>query len=345
MRKLVARVLVALSVLSLVNFQQVAITADDLPANDNWFGGIGPAVVPLTSTSSGESKPLWGCVNDYCPSVSGFNVGPIVPFFIESSTTGERRLGWCTQPGIVAVADPLPYNVVTNLDGRLQYLLWKYDYAYQQANGISAVDGAAIQALVWAWRTTHGSDVFDGIDPLNWNNLAVDTYVAGNGGLTAGRVGFTGETADNGHNGSLWMEDEDLLAANQATYDLAVEATANAGPWALNTANYDGVTLTGANGAISGVTLTFNAGGTVVTNGSGYAAWPDGATTVTLEAPGTAYETQPAASQNIMISVSGSTINGTRSAAPTTTTTTTTTTTQPPEEPALTGGDEPGYTG
>ena len=30
---------------------------------------------------------------------------------------------------------------------------------------------------------------------------------------------------------------------------------------------------------------------------------------------------------------------------PPTTTTTTTTTTQPPEEPALTGGDEPGYTG
>ena len=87
MRKLVARVLVALSVLSLVNFQQVAITADDLPANDIWFGGIGTAVEPLTSSSSNETtRPLWGCVNDYCASVSGFDIGPIPPL-VKSQVT------------------------------------------------------------------------------------------------------------------------------------------------------------------------------------------------------------------------------------------------------------------
>ena len=313
------------------NAQDLGAT-NDLPADDNWFGGIGPAAELLTSpqwgpgtVNGGEAKTFTGCVNDYCPSHTGYDPGEINPFLIESSTTGETQLGWCSESGIVSVADPLPYNEVS-VDGRLQYLLWRYDYDYYLNGNMSAAKGAALQALVWAWRSDPetGSTVFAGQDPLNWNNLAVDTYVSGEAGLTAGRVGFTGETVENGETGSLWMEDEDLLAANQATYDFAVEATAKAGPWTLDDSDPAGVTLTGANGAISGESVTFDVGDAATTDANGFAAWPEGATTASVEAPGNAYETQPTGSQNILMSVFGTTLNGDRAAEPTTTTTTTT---------------------
>ena len=312
------------------NAQDLGAT-NDLPADDNWFGGLGPATELLTSPQWGpntgdDAKQFTGCVNDYCPSASGFDPGGIHPFLIESSTTGETQLGWCSQSNIVTVDDPLPYNEVS-VDGRLQYLLWRYDYDYYLNGNMSAAKGAALQALVWAWRSDPqtGSTVFAGQDPLNWNNLAVDTYVSGEAGLTAGRVGFTGETVENGETGSLWMEDEDLLAANQATYDFAVEATAKAGPWTLDDSDPAGVTLTGANGAISGESVTFDVGDAATTDANGFAAWPEGATTASVEAPGNAYETQPTGSQNILMSVFGTTLNGARAAEPTTTTTTTTT--------------------
>lgn len=311
------------------NAQDLGAT-NDLPADDNWFGGLGPAAELLTSPQWGpntgdDAKQFTGCVNDYCPSASGFDPGGIHPFLIESSTTGETQLGWCSQSNIVTVDDPLPYNEVS-VDGRLQYLLWRYDYDYYLNGNMSAAKGAALQALVWAWRSDPetGSTVFAGQDPLNWNNLAVDTYVSGEAGLTAGRAGFTGETVENGETGSLWMEDEDLLAANQATYDFAVEATAKAGPWTLDDSDPAGVTLTGANGAISGESVTFDVGDAATTDANGFAAWPEGATTASVEAPGNAYETQPTGSQNILMSVFGTTLNGDRAAEPTTTTTTTT---------------------
>ena len=67
------------------------------------------------------------------------------------------------------------------IDGRLQYLTWRYDKDLLDAGNTPAYEFAAVQALVWAIRSdaAFDPDVFDGTSPGDWNNITPSPYVAG----------------------------------------------------------------------------------------------------------------------------------------------------------------------
>ena len=128
---------------------------------------------------------------------------------------------------------------------------------------------------------------------------------------TSPRVGFH----SNEPSPQYWTgTDQELLdGATQAVYDLAVEATAKAGPWTLGQGvGATGVVLTGANGPIEGEIVNFDDGSDdgidIVTDANGFAAWPAGATLATAEGPSGTYETPGDTSdgeegQNIIITI------------------------------------------
>jgi LPXTG-motif cell wall-anchored protein len=230
----------------------------------------------------------------------------------------------------------------TTIDPRLSYLTWKYGYDFYVANhasGNAIAAMAATQALVWAWHSDPetGSSVFANVaggldDPFNWDGLTPSLHTD-----TSPRVGFHGDDLG----ATYWTgTDEELLqAATQAVYDLAVEATAKAGPWTLSQGvGATGVVLTGANGPIEGEVINFQDGTTdgidVITNVNGYAAWPNGTTAAHAEGPGQSYETQGDSDQgeegqNIVLTLGEQLVVNVDDPAPTTTTTTSTTTTLP----------------
>jgi len=201
-------------------------------------------------------------------------------------------VGYCAEAGVPAASES-PFSAVT-IDGRLQYLTWKHDYKWYQANfsDSGSAEMAATQALVWAWMSDPqtGSTVFSNVaggldDPYNWNGLTSSAHTD-----PSPRVGFH---TDVDLDDDYWdgTDAELLAAATQAVYDLAVESTAKAGPWTLTQGeDQAGVVLTGANGAIAGETVNFVDGSTdginVVTDSNGYAAWPSGATDANIEGPG-----------------------------------------------------------
>ena len=221
------------------------------------------------------------------------------------------------------------YNDVAT-DGRLQYLTWRYDKDLLDLGNTPASDYAAVQALVWAIRSdaSFDPDVFSATAPANWDNITPSAYALGG----TGRVGFNTDNT----NFTGVMGD-----ATQAVYDLFVEATAKAGPWALDGSDPAGVTATGANGAIANEPVTFDAGGPVVTDTNGFAAWPEGASTAALEAPGDSFETTAGANQNVLLATQGTVLSANRTATTTTTvvleppssTSTTTTIVVAPPEP------------
>ena len=257
------------------------------------------------------------CVNDYCPSPTG--VGGYVGAFSVEDPSGDEYLAYCSEAtAAVEVGVFHTYDEVV-LDGRLQYLTWRYDKDLLDLGSTPATDFAAVQALVWAIRSdaVFDPDVFGGTAPADWNNITPSAFV--NGGT--GRVGFN----TNNTNFTGVMGD-----ATQAVYDLFVEATANAGPWALDGSDPAGVTLTGANGAIANETITFDVGGAIATDTNGFAAWPEGASTASIEAPGDSFETMAGSNQNVLLATQGTVLSADRNTTPTTTTTTvapTTTTT------------------
>jgi len=260
------------------------------------------------------------CVNDYCPSPTG--VGGYVGAFSVEDPSGDEYLAYCSEAtAAVEVGVFHTYDEVV-LDGRLQYLTWRYDKDLLDLGSTPATDFAAVQALVWAIRSdaVFDPDVFGGTAPADWNNITPSAFV--NGGT--GRVGFN----TNNTNFTGVMGD-----ATQAVYDLFVEATANAGPWALDGSDPAGVTLTGANGAIANETITFDVGGAIATDTNGFAAWPEGASTASIEAPGDSFETMAGSNQNVLLATQGTVLSADRNTTPTTTTTTvapTTTTTVAP---------------
>ena len=261
---------------------------------------------------------IYACLNDYCPDASG-GPGYIGPFEVTDGAN-NTYFSWCSEAGAAAEVNVMhTYNDVV-IDGRLQYLTWHYDKDLLDAGNTPAYAFAAVQALVWAIRSDAGfdPDVFGGTSPGDWNNITPSAYV--NGG--SGRIGFN--TTSNSFYASM-MDD-----ATQAVYDLFVEATAKAGPWTLDGSDPAGVTLSGANGPIGNEVITFDLGGPVTTNSDGFAAWPEGASTASVEAPGDSFETTAGNAQNILLATQGTTLSANRTATTTTTTTvapTTTTTT------------------
>ena len=188
-------------------------------------------------------------------------------------------IGYCSEAGTPA-ENGNSFSQV-DIDGRLQYLTWKHDYAWYQVNFSASASApmAATQALVWAWMSDPqtGSTVFSSVaggldDPYNWNGLTPSAHTD-----ASPRVGFHSGVA--GLDDPYWdgTDAELLAAATQAVYDLAVESTSKAGPWTLTQGvGQTGVVLTGSNGAIAGETINFVDGTTdginVTTDTSGFAA-------------------------------------------------------------------------
>ena len=251
------------------------------------------------------------CVNDYCPSPTG--VGGYVGAFIAEDPLGNEYFAYCSEA--LAQTEGGVFHTYNNvaIDGRLQYLTWRYDKGLFDLGSTPASHFAAVQALVWAIRSdaSFDPDVFGGTTPADWNNITPSAYASGG----TGRIGFNTDSTDfTGVMGD----------STQKVYDLFVEATANAGPWVLDGSDPAGVTLTGANGAITGEAITFDMGGPVTTDTDGFAAWPEGASTASVEAPGDSFETTAGNYQNVLLATQGTVLSANRTTATTTTTTTTT---------------------
>ena len=245
-------------------------------------------------------------------------------------------MAYCSEADILLEGMFNPFSQI-DMDGRLQYLTWKHDYDFWLANlgtGAASAPMAATQALVWAWLSDPqtGSTVFSDVaapynDPYNWGSLVPSMHTD-----VSPRIGFHWASGvDLGNPNWGGTNDELLAAANQAVYDLAVESTAKAGPWTLvDNGAQTGVVLTGSNGPIQGETVHFADGTTdginVVTDATGFAAWPTGATASSIEGPGATWQSPGPddGGQNMVLTV-GETLAVKRSttAPPTTTTTTT----------------------
>ncbi|MDG1878827.1 MAG: hypothetical protein P8I99_15590 [Acidimicrobiales bacterium] len=252
----------------------------------------------------------------------------------------QTFIGYCSEADVDLVLDPMPFSQV-DVDGRVQYLTWKHDYEWWNQNwqaGLASAPMAATQALVWAWHSDPetGSTVFSSVaggldDPLNWDGLTPSAHTD-----TSPRVGFH---SDVDLDDPYWTgTDAELLqAATQAVYDLAVEATAKAGPWTLEQGvGATGVVLTGSNGPIQGETVNFKDGTAngvdVTTDANGFAAWPAGGTVAVIEGPGETWRTPgpDGGGQDVILTIGEELTVNANDPAPTTTTTTTTTTTAAP---------------
>ena len=253
-------------------------------------------------------------------------------------------MAYCSEADILLEGMFNPFSQI-DMDGRLQYLTWKHDYDFWLANlgtGAASAPMAATQALVWAWLSDPqtGSTVFSDVaapynNPLNWNGLVASLHTD-----ASPRVGFHRASGVDLGNPNYGGTDAEMLdEANQAVYDLAVEATAKAGPWTLvENGAQTGVVVTGANGPIEGETVNFADGTTdginVVTDATGFAAWPTGATAANIEGPGATWQSPGPddGGQNMVLTV-GEDLTVERSTTPPPTTvppTTTPPTTTPP---------------
>jgi len=244
------------------------------------------------------------------------DLAPIGPFLVEndanvcwgSDDPNVCYVAYCGEYGIAAYAPAWTnYEIAPNgyVDARVTYLTWKYGYEFYDDNresGAALATVVAVQALVWAWHSdpVHGTAVFSGVaapynDPLNWDGLTPSAHDD-----PSPRVGFWGpdpiDLIEETYGLYPGTDTDALEDSTQKVYDLAVEATAKAGPWSLdqgpgeNVATY--VVLSGANGPIEGETVTFttNTGDVeVVTDANGHAAWPADASTAAVEAPGDTY--------------------------------------------------------
>ena len=291
------------------------------------------------------------------------DLAPIGPFMVQNEANAcnyydenanECYLAYCGEYGVeVDASSWTSYEIAPNgyVDARVTYLTWKYGikfYKDNRTNGQALETVVATQALVWAWHSdpVTGSTVFSSVaapynDPLNWNGLTPSLHID-----SSPRVGFWGPDPIDILEPYYQGTDTDALNnTTQKVYDLAVEATAKAGPWTLEqgpgetTATY--VVLSGANGPIAGEAIVFSTTGgdvSVVTDSSGHAAWPAGATAAAVEAPGDTYIgdstlANPGADIQDLLVTFGQTLQvqfTDTPATPTTTTTTTTTTTAAP---------------
>ena len=296
--------------------------------------------VDLFSGNSIQGGHLDAWLNEYPDSDDPSQIGGIglvrLPDGCSELSCAEWHVGYCSEADVqIHAMEYAPYYEV-NLDPRLSFLTWKYGYDFYIANyqsGNAIVPMAATQALMWAWHSDPqtGSTVFADVaggldDPLNWDGLTPSLHAD-----VSPRVGFHGDDLDATH----WTgTDEELLEdVTQAVYDLAVESTAKAGPWSLSQGvGATGVVLTGSNGPIEGEVITFDDGTAeginVVTDASGYAAWPEGATEATSHGPGLSYETEGNSNegeegQNIVVTLGEHLAVSVNDPAPTTSTTTT----------------------
>jgi hypothetical protein len=274
-----------------------------------------------------------GCLNGECD----MNVGALAIVGQDGDCkTGNgtfcRVLGYCVQADIPSNILQSPYGAFT-FDAKATYLAWKYSADYHGGiaasggefnsdfltamNGNTAPVFAAAQALIWKWVSDpNGSSVWDG---FNTSEAVSD---AGTGFTPQENVNpdynvdvWLLAIGDNLGGPYLYADDPDALmaAANTAILALEAEATDKQGPWTVaDSADYSGIVITGAAGPIYGETVTFSDSSTAVTDLNGYVAWPNGATSLSFEAPGATYlGVGNDDSQDIMLAF-GQTVNVTK---------------------------------
>jgi hypothetical protein len=332
---------------TLLTFASPSVSNALVGGNDELNEGVTMHVAPSLGPVTVGGHLRVG-LNEFNDGEPGFR-GGIELFFMVPGCTGiflecsRAYMAYCSEADILLAALDNPFSQI-DMDGRLQYLTWKHDYAFWLANntGAAAVPMAATQALVWAWLSDPqtGSTVFSDVaapynNPLNWNGLVASLHTD-----ASPRVGFHRASGVDLGNPNYGGTDAEMLdEANQAVYDLAVEATAKAGPWTLvENGAQTGVVVTGANGPIEGETVNFADGTTdginVVTDATGFAAWPTGATAANIEGPGATWQSPGPddGGQNMVLTV-GEDLTVERSTTPPPTTvppTTTPPTTTPP---------------
>ena len=283
-------------------------------------------------------------IDDQCSQIGGMGLLNI-PAGCEDMICWEFYIGYCIEADVPAnPLTPYPYDTTANVDPKVSFLTWRYGIQHYQTN-FDFVGLAAVQALVWAWESdvNTSSQAFSGLnapynDPLNWNGLVTNADAGAkpwsDGSADNTLLFGTGAAQFNGTEAELYA------AVNQRIYDLAVEATAKAGPWVLSqNTEATGVVLSGSAGPIVGEEITFDVGGPVTTDANGFAAWPVGATSSSRTGPGDSFfspsdNADGTSNQDIMLTF-GSDLVAVRTdpPPPTTTTTTTappTTTTTPP---------------
>ena len=341
-KKLVALTAACVAAVGLLS---VTATPDTVSADNHDPFTDGDELMVFVNILSGDSIQgghLDGWVNEYPDGDDFCQIGGIGlvrnPDGCRELSCAEWHVGCCSESDEqIHVLEYEPYYE-TSIDPRLSYLTWKYGYEFYVANyasGNAIAPMAATQALVWAWHSDPetGSSVFANVaggldDPFNWDGLTPSLHTD-----PSPRVGFHGDDLG----ATYWTgTDEELLqSATQTVYDLAVEATAKAGPWTLSQGvGATGVVLTGANGPIEGEVINFQDGTTdgieVTTDVDGFAAWPSGTTAAHAEGPGLSYETQGDSNQgeegqNVVLTLGELLVVNVDDPAPTTTTTTTTT--------------------
>ncbi len=255
-------------------------------------------------------------------------------------------VGYCIEEGtpLVFNEDQDFYSVTDgSIDPRAVYLAWRYDAEFHgtftdegdismEVNGNVAPIYAAVQALIWGYVSDveTGSTVWNGysyndavVDP-NTGFQVVDGVEPNSDYLDFLNFSFGGMQPPTVLEPYLYEGDSQLVidAANAYIVQLHAEASTKQGPWVLaENADSSGLMLTGSVGPIVGERITFDNGDVGFTDGSGFVAWPEGATSADVEAPGRIFRTDglPARpdveSQNALV-VQGKLITVTRSAPP-----------------------------
>ncbi len=275
------------------------VDGSDLNAFFDFLAGVSIAAVSIQ-----------GCLNGEC----GRDVGavPILGQDADCKTgngTYCRALAYCVEADVNLNILGSPFGPYT-FDAKATYLAWKYDGDYHggfQASGGGAITAiltnvngntapayAAAQALIWKWVSDPNtdSDVWDGFNTSeSVSDAATGFTVDGN---TNPDPSVDSWLVSNDNLGGPYLYHNDapalMAAANQAILDLEAEAIAKQGPWSVaNSADYSGIVITGPGGPIYGEQVLFDTATSAVTDANGYVAWPDGATELGFQRPGTSY--------------------------------------------------------
>lgn len=234
------------------------------------------------------SSPVDGDKNSADPFVAGTSAGGNIGGFVAEGPDGEQRLVFCSD-AVTPTTNTAGGVVQLNVNGSLQYLLWKYS---EFDGTLPANTGPALQSLVWMYGSDaqNRSEVWKAngtsFTPENWDTK--DPWATDN------RVGFAmadpqypissivtdgstatlvTETQDFGHPHTIAVDDTVTVtgSTNAATNATVTSAVAAVDPtFPVTDATRDGSTATATLGSQSNgsANYTFEIGDSVTIAGS-----------------------------------------------------------------------------
>ena len=260
-----------------------------------WATSTGAVSNGETWSANGSTvQMIKGVLNAHCPGcstddvVAGTSDGGLIGGFIAVGPSGEERLVFCSDALTPSTLIGGPTQQA-NVDGKLQYLLWKYN----DLSGQPETTGAAMQALVWMMRSDAAgrSSVWSAngtaFTPSDWDTKEV--------WATDNRIGFhmvdpefpiysivtdgaeatlITEAQDFGHAHTIVVDDTVTVAgstSNDAADLTVVTVAAATDPtYAVTDATRDGTTATATLGTLSAGSgaYTFQVGDSVTIAGS-----------------------------------------------------------------------------